>query len=390
MAEYRIDSLNYDLDLAALSRSLDNYTASYKFYWIEAIILLVNRCEGKCEFTMSEIFDEMIVNAWHSRAYYHLHLSFNPGGKENGDQLEQAIDYLLKYSSLKEDSSLDEIRAELKKHAGEIMTFKNNLQKYVPKRYLVPFLRYSYESYSQIIEAINETNKKGIAVPYTFGSGKMINRKVIIDDHWAELFKKEQNILLGWVNYNKAIYLQSKNTEVPGVINKLSLINQDRSLTAVHQLWYLLLSKGTQLKDIYSNVDIAINDYHVDHFIPWSYIASNEIWNLLPIQSAVNINKSNSLPDWDRYLPGFLNGQFILYSSIHEKEKSDIKNAFSKCIDKYLTAPWAADLYLTPSIEHEAFSNEISKHLKPLYLSAENLGYRVRYYQEHLSKWIDL
>lgn len=390
MENFVIESLNYNLDLSAFSRSLDNYTTSYKFYWIEAIILLVNRSEGKCEFTMSEIFDEMIVNAWHSHAYYHLRLSFNPGGKENGDQLEQAIDYMLEHSALKEDSTLDQIRAELKIHTQELTLFKNNLQKYVPKRFLVPFLSCSYESYSKLIEAIQDLSKSGHAVPYTFGNGAMANRKVIVHDRWAAFFRKEQNILLGWINYNKTLYLQSKNIEVPGVVNKLSLISQDRSLTAVHQLWYLIFSMGYRMNDIYSSAEIVINDYHIDHFIPWSYTSSNELWNLLPSQSAVNINKSNALPDWDRYMPGFLGTQFTLYSSIHEDESQKIRKSFNKCLDKYLTAPWAADLYLTPSIEYESFSNEIRKHLKPLYLSAENLGYRVRFYQKELSKWMDL
>lgn len=390
MENYDIESLNIDLDLSALSRSLDNYTASYKFYWIEAIILLVNRCEGKCAFTLSEIFDEMIVNAWHTHAYYHLKLSVNPGGKENGDQLEQAIDYMIEHTSLKEDSTQEQIRTELKLHAAEVLPFKNNLQKYVPKRFLVPFLNRSYESYPKIIEAIKAIEARGYAVPYTFDTRTGVNRKVIINDRWLILFRKEQNLLLGWINYSKTLYLQSKNIEVPGVINKLSLINQDRSLTAVHQLWYLILSMGYRMNDIYSNTEIVINDYHIDHFIPWSYTASNELWNLLPSQSTVNINKSNALPDWNRYMPGFLGTQFTLYTSIHEDKTREIRKSFNRCMDKYLTAPWAADLYMTPSVEYEAFSNEIRKHLKPLYLSAENLGYRIRFYQQELSKWMDL
>lgn len=37
----------------------------------------------------------------------------------------------------------------------------------------------------------------------------------------------------------------------------------------------------------------------IDHFIPWSFIVNDEIWNLTLIFKRMNINKSNDLPDMD-------------------------------------------------------------------------------------------
>ena len=44
---------------------------------------------------------------------------------------------------------------------------------------------------------------------------------------------------------------------------------------------------------------------HVDHFIPWSYMADDDVWNLVLACPECNLDKSNSLPG-DAYLPGLI------------------------------------------------------------------------------------
>ena len=39
----------------------------------------------------------------------------------------------------------------------------------------------------------------------------------------------------------------------------------------------------------------------VDHFVPWQYVAHDELWNLHPTTKSINSSKSNNLPVWDRY-----------------------------------------------------------------------------------------
>ena len=41
--------------------------------------------------------------------------------------------------------------------------------------------------------------------------------------------------------------------------------------------------------------------YNVDHFIPWSFVMNDELWNLMPMDSSLNSAKNNRLPDWNDF-----------------------------------------------------------------------------------------
>lgn len=42
--------------------------------------------------------------------------------------------------------------------------------------------------------------------------------------------------------------------------------------------------------------------YHLDHFLPWSFYPINRFWNLYPSDPAINIKKSNNIPEWTEIL----------------------------------------------------------------------------------------
>ena len=43
--------------------------------------------------------------------------------------------------------------------------------------------------------------------------------------------------------------------------------------------------------------------YDLDHFIPWSFVSHDLLWNLMPADPSINSSKSNRLPDLNLYLP---------------------------------------------------------------------------------------
>ena len=51
-------------------------------------------------------------------------------------------------------------------------------------------------------------------------------------------------------------------------------------------------------------------DISIDHFVPWSYVAHDEFWNLSPTTRSINSSKSNNLPKWDIYFPKLSELQF--------------------------------------------------------------------------------
>lgn len=53
---------------------------------------------------------------------------------------------------------------------------------------------------------------------------------------------------------------------------------------------------------IYTNLPLHKGAYDLDHFIPWSFVSHDLIWNLLPADGSINSSKSDKLPDLDKYL----------------------------------------------------------------------------------------
>ena len=67
------------LDIEGFSLMMKNPSYCYKFYWLEAVVVLIS--EGVTETTFDAVIDEMIANAWYSVREFHIHLS----GFQNGE-----------------------------------------------------------------------------------------------------------------------------------------------------------------------------------------------------------------------------------------------------------------------------------------------------------------
>ena len=182
--------------------------------------------------------------------------------------------------------------------------------------------------------------------------------------------------ILGWIQYEKVKWLQNNNPEVPGLVYKLeALDDKKRKLEKVRDLWKEIM-KIRKVNDVFTG-DILESDkkYDVDHFIPFSFVMNDELWNLSPMDPNLNSAKNNRLPDWDKFFKGFVNNQLILYELIHEKE--GIHKLFEGCYKDNLHSIWAAqELYRKGNTEEE-FYNILQKNMRPVYDSARRQGYEI-------------
>lgn len=48
--------------------------------------------------------------------------------------------------------------------------------------------------------------------------------------------------------------------------------------------------------DFYTDDILDFNDISVDHVIPWSFMYSDDIWNLVLTSKSINSKKSNAVP----------------------------------------------------------------------------------------------
>ena len=117
------------------------------------------------------------------------------------------------------------------------------------------------------------------------------------------------------------------------------------------------------------------DDYEVDHFVPSSYVAHDELWNLLPMDSSLNSSKNNKLPEWSKYFCLFANNQYLMYQNVQKYEK--IKAIFNKCQRDNLVMPWSLEELYIPGCDKHSFTCILEKNLKNVYDSAKMQGYEI-------------
>ena len=150
--------------------------------------------------------------------------------------------------------------------------------------------------------------------------------------------------ILGWIQYEKVRWLQNNNPEVHGLVYKLAPMDEKmHNLNNVRKLWEGILDLS-EVRDVFTGKAVMPKQYDVDHFIPWSFVMNDELWNLMPMDSSLNSAKSNRLPQWDPFFLRFAKNQFLLYGFIHEN--AGIHKLFEACCRDNLHSIWASqELY---------------------------------------------
>lgn len=366
------------LDIESFSLMMKDPSYCYKFYWLEAIVQLIS--EGVKETTFDAIINEMICNAWYSVREFHIHLSGMSADGQVRDGLERAVNRLTELSDLPANASKVEIRNAIAEYNAQLKTFKEQLTNMVPYRALAGFFNKSDEavdwgSVRKLVAYIARINQNTVLLPYTLGPESKLKKKVYFQDAWVEMIQDQTVAILGWIQYEKVKWLQNNNPEVPGLVYKLTPMDEKmRKLNNVRKLWEGIL-EVSEVRDVFTDGTIVPKQYDVDHFIPWSFVMNDELWNLMPMDSSLNSSKSNRLPKWNPFFDRFARNQFIMYGLIHEKE--GIRKLYEACYRDNLHSLWAGqELYRKGNTEIEFF-NILQKNMQPIYDSARRQGYEV-------------
>ncbi len=367
------NSLNID----AFSRMMKDPSYCYKFYWLEAIVKLISK--GIIETTFEEVIDEMICNAWYSVREYHIHLSGISVDGQVTDGLERAILTLSELSNLTASASEVEIKNVITEYSQELKKAKEQLTNMVPYRALASFFDKSgnaaeWGSPRRMVAYIEKINKT-ILLPYTLGESSKLKKEIYFQPAWVKMIQDNTVAILGWIQYEKVKWLQNNNPEVPGLVYKLIPMDEKmRKLGHVRKLWEGILDL-TDIKDVFTGDNVQSGNYDVDHFIPWSFVMNDELWNLMPMDSSLNSKKSNKLPKWDPFFERFAENQYLLYGFIHEKE--GIHKLFEGCYRDNLHSIWASQELYRKGNSKVIFYNILEKNMQPIYDSARRQGYEI-------------
>lgn len=283
-----------------LGQVFNDTTNSYKLVWFLAILSLIKRSEEKV-FPIANIFTEMAVAAWHPVCLYRLSL-----GRQ--DKLQDVIFELQELSGLSPNAKPEAIR-KFVESSGVALAKLEYFRRYVPTRFLAPWVadilrgeRDDAARTRKTIEFAKQSQTSPIACPYFF-----VGNDVRLNDAWRLFLIENLGIVQSFCEHHFGLYLQARNPNVPGVVNKLRAPTL-RQLSAARDFWRLVRSdfdnagKLADFQDIYSGHPLA-DTFSVDHFLPWSFVVHDLLWNLTPVEAETNSSKNDDLPDLDLYLP---------------------------------------------------------------------------------------
>ena len=118
-------------------------------------------------------------------------------------------------------------------------------------------------------------------------------RYIILTAEAHHFFKENYNELSKLLIFEWAKFLERTNF-TPRLISKIEDLGLQKrnSLTKFRNI----LLEQTDAHCFYCNTPLATKKIHVDHFIPWSYLYEDAIWNLVLSCEACNLKKSDHLP----------------------------------------------------------------------------------------------
>ena len=352
------------LNIASLSRLFDNKAECYKLFWFQAILNHV--CKGQQKISFEELIDDMIANAWYMVTEYHLNLGPR-------DKLEEAVNYISSVTAMLPNVKQQEILDWLEGCTDPVVTaYKRNLTLNVPYRLQAPFLKSfrsdTWNCGSKVLAGrINQQER----LMYYFMEYAGLDTKIQIVPEWMEYLLENQEILRGWIQYNMILYLQRRNPSVPGISDKL-YPPQERKLEKVKKYWKLL-SEQAPVHEIYGENLLSSNNISIDHFVPWSYVAHDEFWNLHPTTRAINSSKSNHLPDWELYFPRFAELEHQSYQMIWKYDA--VQNEFRKCVKEHLNNPEIEHRLYREGLGEDEFKQQLREVVYPVYLAAKTCGF---------------
>lgn len=352
------------LDIQHLSHLFDNMSECYKLFWFEAIVDAITN--GKEKATYDDLLNQMVADAWYMVSEYKLNL----GPK---DTLEDLVHYAYKLSNLKSNEKKERIILFLRNSQDkELITKKRILTLNVPYRLQAPFMPdFKGKAWDcGTVDLAGRINKYKRLMYYFIGiSG--LQSEISFDKDWMNYIIANQEIIKGWIQYNMILYLQRRNPSVPGIANKI-YPPEERNLEKVKKYWKMIITLRPT-RDIYGDVELTTGDISIDHFVPWSYVAHDELWNLHPTTRSINSSKSNSLPEWQMYFEKLGNIEYEAYQLMQQNEA--VHKEFEKCVKEHINNPDVYAKLYKPGLDRHVFIRTLNDIVEPVYTAASNMGF---------------
>ncbi|MCP4439027.1 MAG: HNH endonuclease [Aureispira sp.] len=357
---------NKEIEVKYLAAAFRNTTNSYKLYWFWAILdTLKTNPPSNGKIATNQLAIKMVSLSWYTVNYYKLSLGLQ-------DMISSTIAKIKLASSLNEQSSKEEVEKICIDKFGSNKSLKESisaLRRYVPYRFITSFFSQELKG---LVDAKKEKKIKALSKESFSSSSnpciyKFERGSIILHPKWQEYLTRNLKILEDFCLWNLVSYLQTRNPNVPNLGNKLFYTPQQRDLSRAKNFWKLVYQQSP-IPCIYSNKELDLKDFSIDHFIPWSFVTHDALWNLTPTTKRINSAKNNNLPDLNQYLNRFTNQHFKAFQLVYKLKKKKLLEDYAIAFNDSLD-----NVHQYPS---SIFKTKLSNQIKPLAQIASNLGFQ--------------
>lgn len=342
------------LPVKLLTQCFNDTSATYKFYWFLSVLQEAEK--GNFYPSKKDLFAGMVSNAWYTVNYFHV--SF---GKQ--DKLQRAILGIKEQEGLCVDDPLSKVFKHLA-GARDRNTVRelNYFNKEVPWRFLSPWIK-AREKEVYHASCIFEND-----CLYALHA-----QHIELNPAWIDYLLANSGVLKSFCYWKLSLYLQKHNPNVPDIPNKLIKPAKRNSLTEQRKFWNIIFGELGSVNCIYTGANLYIDNFAVEHFIPYSFVSHDLMWNLIPADRSFNCSKNDKLPSLDRYFEDFFGLQ---KAAIEIVKHCSPKNKF---LEDYLS--------IFPDLENLSqpwFKERYRETLQPLITIAGNNGFVGMQYEEEL------
>lgn len=285
-----------------------NYTNTYKMAWAKSLVEISLEREYENEvvkITLEDIAHKCIKYYWNQTIFFDLiqgsNLLKTPVIIQNVKSLIQEYYHFIEHKKPDRFEKVEEI-------------IKNELSK----------------EYNSCVSDVVSALKKDVSWRFTFIDGENHSEiyKYIKGNDELEILRSNLNILkensedlFDLINYRWGLILETFNSS-PRINRKVKIIDEQdvrrNSLAKFKE--YLDLENGER-KCFICNKKIEDIELSIDHVIPWSYLYSDDLWNLVYVHRNCNSSKSNAIPQKEE-IEKLKERNKRLYKILNEKEKN--------------------------------------------------------------------
>lgn len=297
-----------------------NYDNTYKTAWARSIVEI---CASKQSFdeTIKITFKEIAVcyfkYYWNQTIFFNLIQGSNI--KKPPTILQIVKDEIYKYHALMGNNS--PIMFERIENTVLANELKRNFDSDIVK-----IIRALKENVSW--RFLNLDNKTYDLYDYIKG-----NDYLYIKGCNAKLLKENHTDLFELINYRWGLILETFNSS-PKINKKVKIIDEREVKRASLDKFkkYLDLENPKHICSICGK-PIDDNDLSIDHVIPWSYLFSDDLWNLIYAHRGCNSCKSNRIPEEDEISKLKERNKKLLEKAEHSGMKDKPIDELKLCIE---------------------------------------------------------